>query len=213
MMSVEISNDFQALIHESTHLHSYKYPRISRVTDWREHCHKHSVNKKAFASLALANEISTDLPTFRPETQSRPLPLAEKVDQFSISTNIWTGIRKGQHIFWKERWQEAEDWPDRWWKPINPYATPTFLLFITVTSNVTAAFCHWAARYCFMKGRCWHWADLAMADVAGAGRLSKGTFASPSRVQPPVSLPSNLFYHTYFTKPTFFFSSYVFLKE
>lgn len=50
MTSLKISDSFQVFIRESTHLHSYQYPRTSRALD----SHKHCVKTKAFASLALA---------------------------------------------------------------------------------------------------------------------------------------------------------------
>lgn len=83
MTSLKISDSFQVFIRESTHLHSYQYPRTSRALD----SHKHCVKMKAFASLALAKMMLAEHLTVRPETESRPLSLPEQLDQFSTLTD------------------------------------------------------------------------------------------------------------------------------
>lgn len=93
-----------------------------------------------------------------------------------------------------------------------------YFWYSPVTSNATITFCHWAARRDSHEGKiltlrrsCWVTSNQVAADTVEAEWFSEGTsaqqshFAFPSRVQPAVSLPSNLFCHTYFMKPTFIF--------
>lgn len=79
-------------IHPPAFLQIPKNIRSDRLTC--ECSHKHSAKKKAFALLALANKISMELPTFRPETECRLLPLSEHTDQFSMSTEAQKNLNR-----------------------------------------------------------------------------------------------------------------------
>lgn len=74
---------------------------------------------------------------------------------------IWTCIRKGQHLFWKERGQEAKDWPDQWRKPTNPYSSSYIADIHQLPAMWQSLFAIRQPHSILMKGKCWHRGGLA----------------------------------------------------